>query len=326
MTDRPDTPIPEAPPAAPVPPAGSGPVEPAVAPEPPAASAAAPPEGEPVPVKTPRRALEGYVAALAGKSLGFLTADFVRDAAAAAGQVVPAPERIEACLDRLARDYSHAALLCLAEAVVEETRRKANRAELSINEVEAVLHANLAEKDLRDMIARAAVAELSDGGAAEGGDAPAEGSAEHWKAKAEEHLNLARSVQADFDNYRKRVARDAEQLRKLATLDLIRNLLPVLDALDAALVRSGGGDDDGLGKVRKLLAAQLQKEGLEEIPAVGEPFDPALHEAVAEEAREGIERETVIELCRAGYRIGDRVVRPAMVKVAVPGDGEVGSE
>lgn len=269
--------------------------------------------------KTPRKALEGYVANLAATSQNYLTPDFVRDTAAAAGILIPAPERIDDCLKRLSHDFSPAALLALAEAIVEETKKKASRTELSINEVEAVLCANLSEGDLRDIIGRAALAALAALAAAEPAAPAATGDAAHWKAKAEEHLNLARQVQADFDNFRKRTLRDAEQLRKLATLELVKNLLAVLDALDSALTRADDpGEEEGILKVRKLLFTQLQKEGLEEVGAVEEPFDPAYHEAIAEEERAGIEVETVIELCRRGYRLGDRVIRPAMVKVAVP--------
>jgi len=133
----------------------------------------------------------------------------------------------------------------------------------------------------------------------------------------DEYRELAQRVQADFENYRKRVLREQTDIVERATEGLVEALLPVLDSFELAL----GTLDDAEDKVRKgfelvyaeLLGA-LEKAGLERIETDGKPFDPNVHEAVRFEDGDG--DPMVAETMRPGYRLKGRVLRPAMVKVA----------
>jgi molecular chaperone GrpE len=126
----------------------------------------------------------------------------------------------------------------------------------------------------------------------------------------DEYLSLARSKQAEFENYKKRVMKQQAEHLAWAASSLVEKLLPVLDAFDAA-VRHG---DESVAPLRAQLLGVLEKEGLVRIDPAGESFDPTQHEAVASEPGEGGEPE-VAETLRAGYRWNGRLVRPAMVRV-----------
>jgi molecular chaperone GrpE len=127
----------------------------------------------------------------------------------------------------------------------------------------------------------------------------------------DEYLSLARRVQADFENFRKRTMRQGADERERGAANLIEKLLPVLDACDGALTH---GHDD-VKPVYDLLMDVLEKEGLELLFPVGEPFDPNLHDAVMHEPAEEGETATITEVLRSGYTWRGRVLRPAMVKV-----------
>jgi molecular chaperone GrpE len=134
----------------------------------------------------------------------------------------------------------------------------------------------------------------------------------------ERHLRLA----ADFDNYKKRSRHEQRETIQHASVDLIARLLPGLDDLHKALDHKPDGIDEAWLKgvelsVRKLEEA-LGTHGLEVIEAMGKPFDPNVHEAIGHEESTEHPEDTVVEELRRGYRIGDRVVRPALVKVARP--------
>jgi molecular chaperone GrpE len=123
-------------------------------------------------------------------------------------------------------------------------------------------------------------------------------------------------VQADFENYRKRVLREQTALVDRATDGLVEQLLPVLDSLEAALASVDPGDpvSKGLELVHADLVGVLEKAGLSRIEAVGKPFDPNEHEAVMQDDGDG--EPVVREVVRAGYRLKGRVLRPAMVAVS----------
>jgi molecular chaperone GrpE len=131
-------------------------------------------------------------------------------------------------------------------------------------------------------------------------------------AERDEYLDSLRRLQADFENFRKRIARqEAEHLAR-ATEALVVNLLPVLDACDAALAH--GADD--VKPVAEALFAVLERDGLEKLDPLGKPFDPEEQEAVVHvPAEEGADGQVVAEVMRAGYRFKGRVLRPAMVSV-----------
>lgn len=127
----------------------------------------------------------------------------------------------------------------------------------------------------------------------------------------DEYRDALMRVKADFDNYKKRIAKDHAATVERAATKLVTELLPVLDACDAAIAH-GASDVE---PIFKSLLDVLEKEGLERIQAEGEVFDPNLHDAVLHEPSDADET-VVIESLRTGYRWKGRVIRPAMVKVA----------
>lgn len=126
---------------------------------------------------------------------------------------------------------------------------------------------------------------------------------------------------AEFDNYRKRVAREREQLTRCATEDLIKRLLEVVDNVERALEAASGTDDfEGFKKGIELIYDHmkdiLSKEGLCPITCLGEDFDPNYHEAVMAVEKEGTESEKVVEEIQRGYMLDGRVIRPSKVVVS----------
>jgi molecular chaperone GrpE len=128
-------------------------------------------------------------------------------------------------------------------------------------------------------------------------------------------------LRAEFDNYRKRTDRERAESANRASVNLIKRLIPVADDLDRAVAAASEDEAaakfaEGLVLVRAHFMKALEDEGLTEIDAAGQMFDPYLHEAIMQEASDEHEDEHVIEVLRKGYRLGDTVVRPAMVKIA----------
>lgn len=136
-------------------------------------------------------------------------------------------------------------------------------------------------------------------------------------AQRDEYLDALRRVQADFENYRKRILRQQTELLERAAFDLVGKLLPVLDTIDLARAHAEGDpSSDGLHQVATTANDVLSREGLERLDPIGQPFDPALHEAVAhEEATGESDKPQVSEVLRPGYRWKGQLLRPAMVKV-----------
>ncbi len=165
----------------------------------------------------------------------------------------------------------------------------------------------------------------ADAGVAGGGDAPdfpevvgeAVGpSVAEGEVEKQDFLDDLRRLQADFDNYRKRMMREQAATAGRATARVLESLLPVLDNLERALEHDQG--DGGVELVYKELKTVLEAQGLEEIPAEGVPFDPHVHEAV--DSREDPEVDQIVcrSVYRRGYKLGDQVLRAAMVVVARP--------
>jgi molecular chaperone GrpE len=143
--------------------------------------------------------------------------------------------------------------------------------------------------------------------------------------KADEYLELAQRTRADFENYRKRAAREAAVAQERGVARLARELLPAVDNLDRALEAAetqtdgGNGADtlvSGIKLVHADVLAALARVGIERFSPEGEKFDPQRHEAVAQQPVEGAEPGTVVEVYQRGYRLGDNVLRPARVVVA----------
>jgi len=139
------------------------------------------------------------------------------------------------------------------------------------------------------------------------------------RAQRDEYLDLLQRTKADFENYRKRALRDQERLVAHAHERLVRELLPILDDLERALEAAERHEEaalvDGVKLVRSSLRKALEKEGLAEIDAGG-AFDPHVHEAMLTQPGNGVESGSVLEVVQRGYRLGDKVVRPAKVIVA----------
>jgi len=163
--------------------------------------------------------------------------------------------------------------------------------------------------------------------AVEAGSRPAAGPAasEEVERLRREVADLKdRSVRAlaDFDNFRKRSQRESQEFRKYALLEPLRDFLTVIDNLDLALSAQGSAEDLKLGveMIHRQMQELLRRFGATEVPAVGQPFDPTQHEAVAREESPEVKAPTVVAELRRGYRMHDRLLRPSMVKVAVPGE------
>jgi molecular chaperone GrpE len=138
-------------------------------------------------------------------------------------------------------------------------------------------------------------------------------------AERDEYLDLLQRTKADFENFRKRAIRDQERLVAHAHERLVKELLPVLDDLERALEAAEGHEEatlvEGVKLVQGALRKALEKEGLAEIEAEG-AFDPHVHEAVLTQPGNGKESGSVLEVVQRGYRLGDKIVRPAKVIVA----------
>jgi molecular chaperone GrpE len=136
----------------------------------------------------------------------------------------------------------------------------------------------------------------------------------------DEYLALAQRTQADFENFRKRVAKEAAAAQERGAIALAKELLPALDNLDRALEAAAKDDPllEGVRLVRSELSAALARAGIESFSPAGEQFDPAVHEAVATapQGEGGKPSGTVVEVYQPGYRCRDSVIRPARVVVA----------
>ncbi len=137
------------------------------------------------------------------------------------------------------------------------------------------------------------------------------------EVERDEYLDALQRLQADFENYRKRMARSSEDAASRAAGEVVVKLLPVIDAFDLAQAHFVGVDSEetrAIDQARGMLLDTLAREGLERIAEVGVPFDPQVHDAVAHVEGDGGE-QVVDEVLRAGYRWKGAVLRPAMVRV-----------
>lgn len=189
------------------------------------------------------------------------------------------------------------------------------------------------EAAMRDAVA--AVEEVERGTAADSADSadadPVDVSEEEV-ASEKEVANLRREIAdlrdrsmrtlADFDNYRKRAERERQEDKKYALARPLTDLLEILDNLGLALAAAGSADDlkRGVEMIHRQMSELLRRFGVQEVTALGQPFDPTLHDAVSREEDPSVQAPTVTGEMRRGYRLHDRLLRPAMVKVSVPAE------
>ena len=142
---------------------------------------------------------------------------------------------------------------------------------------------------------------------------------EEAEAKVAEHLDGWQRAQADFINYKSRVQRDQEMMKSVMKSDIIKKFLPVLDDLERALQNrpaDSGAWIGGIELIHKKLQSILESEGVTRIEAEGQLFDPNYHEAISHEPSETVQSGHVITIVQNGYMLGERVIRPALVRVA----------
>jgi len=139
----------------------------------------------------------------------------------------------------------------------------------------------------------------------------------------DEYLTLVKQTRADFENYQKRNARDLAVERRFAQAPLAGDLLPALDNLERAVAAASQAGDkgplaQGVALVQAQLLDALRRHGITRIDAQGQPFDPHLHQAVMQQPSAEVPPQTVLQVLEPGYRLHDRVLRPARVIVAMP--------
>lgn len=157
------------------------------------------------------------------------------------------------------------------------------------------------------------------GGDPQGAVATAESELEKLRAERNDLFDRLARLQAEFDNYRKRAAKENADFRDFAVSDAARALLPVIDSFTLALKNSAAKPEDlrkGVELIFKQLQDVLQKLNVDRVPAQGEPFDPRVHEAIEMVETDAAPDHHVLEELQPGYRIKGRLLRPAMVRVA----------
>jgi molecular chaperone GrpE len=138
------------------------------------------------------------------------------------------------------------------------------------------------------------------------------------KRERDEYLDLAQRAKADFENYRKRAARESAEAERRGKAALARELVPSIDNLERALSAAEKGSEvaRGVELVHDELRATLARAGVESYDPTGERFDPTVHEAISTRAADGVEAGTVVETLERGYRLDGQVLRPARVVVS----------
>ncbi len=142
---------------------------------------------------------------------------------------------------------------------------------------------------------------------------------EKLKAERDALLDRLARLQAEFDNARKRAQREQQDFREFASADVIKQILPVLDSFDRALKTAGaepGEFRNGIELIYRQCQDALQKIGVQPIASVGQPFDPRVHEAIEMVDTKDAPDHQVLEELQRGYKYKDRLLRPAMVRVA----------
>ena len=194
-----------------------------------------------------------------------------------------------------------------SDEVTEEKPKKAKEKPTATETAEEVVE--ITQKDV-DAV-RAKVAELMEDAA----NARAE--AAKAKSRADDLNGMASRLQADFDNYRRRTEEAGKKMRDEGIADVLTKLLSVVDVIDRALAMIPDEKvAEGVRMIARSLDELLAGYGAEEIEALGKPFDPKIHNAIMRAEAEGVEEGTVTEVFNKGYRLGDKLLRAAVVKVA----------
>lgn len=141
------------------------------------------------------------------------------------------------------------------------------------------------------------------------------------KTKSEEAINKMMRLAAEFDNYKKRSAREHENIRKYASENIIKEMLPIVDNFERAIESANESNDfnsflDGVRLILNQMVNLLGKEGVQQIKSVGEAFNPNIHEAVLHIASDEYPENIIVQELQKGYILNDRVIRPAMVAVS----------
>lgn len=144
---------------------------------------------------------------------------------------------------------------------------------------------------------------------------------EEIQRQRDEYYDLLLRKTAEFENYRKRIDRERQATSEAAAADLLVELLPLVDDMERAIAADAGGEGSepyrrGVELIHRQLLEVLRKRGVRPIEALGADFDPHYHQAVTHDAVEGRREGEVLEEFRRGYMLGDRLLRPSMVKVA----------
>src|SRR5712692_327373 len=150
------------------------------------------------------------------------------------------------------------------------------------------------------------------------GEVSAVSETEKLKAERDALLDRLARLQAEFDNARKRAVREQQEFREFAGVDVIKNFLPILDSFERALKAGGDSTDfrDGVELIYRQFQDALQKIGVQPILAMGQPFDPRVHEAVEMVDTTEVPDHHVFDELQRGYKYKERLLRPAMVRVA----------
>ena len=182
-------------------------------------------------------------------------------------------------------------------------KNKRNNEELEENQAEAVTTSNDVSDDTAEL--SAAIDALKK-------------KVDEAEAKTSEYKDSWLRSQAEFQNYRKRIERDHEMMYASMKGDIVKRVLPVLDDLERALQNRSADDPwaNGIELIARKFQNILESEGVKKIEALGAEFDPNFHEAISHEPTNGAQSGHVIGVVQNGYMIGDRVIRPALVRVA----------
>lgn len=138
------------------------------------------------------------------------------------------------------------------------------------------------------------------------------------KKKTDEYFEHLKRNMAEFDNFKKRITKEKESLYKTVISDILDGLLPIMDNFEQALNSSCTDEKfkEGVQMIYNQMSEYMKSQGLEEIEDIGKTFDPNFHEAVMHEENESYGEKEIIEVFRKGYKIGEKVIRHSMVKVA----------